>query len=755
MMATENTGTQVAHTDHFMDLEDPRVKYEHSWLHRHCMSPTTHHRRAQKTGRLFSGLIALNVMVLGAAVVSSVILSNGIVPEMHIQIFLTVFMLFSSVWALYHLLYVRKKKYAVILRDHHTGALWLKASLALFGLCSVLLSIFKIGYVILTLNCKLPMNIIFSCVEIVFVSIQTILLWVCCKDCIQVQHNITRYGIMLTLTTNMLLWLLAVIDDSLERDLESLQSNITQECKPKSDALSSLNSTELKKEISACECPTHSLCWTFKKGFVTMYPFNLEYSLICASILYIMWKNVGRKEQPHPKTSLPRFRLRGVVYGPLLGGAALLVGISIFVQYQVQASVGLVPFLSFQVYYGYNLTILPAMIICSVVGILVYSFREKDKKGHGNYGTEGETDIRMGRKYKLKFQVNGAHFQNLGAIIGENRKEESKHTEEPAVYNPYWHELNDTQGQNYRNDSIQWHFDEHNPGQQENNQCSQGQIADNNYSHVEIFHIEQGLGQTVADNDLQQQNKPEHTQTVVDWANPGQCKEEDIKHSDGQMVEHSGEHTGHKYVQRRAAQSHNLTGDISNPHKTHHGSASKNYARSLDVTLLLASAVGQFCISYFSIIAIVVTNAWDSLNALSLSNSLLLVLQCLSQTMFIIEGMQGGHEEQKHLAAQPQETSRRMSMLEIRRASLAYLQDAGRLSVSRRVVKETAMFLILCNIMCWIMGAFGAHPLYMNGLERHFYGSTIWLAILNIGLPLSVFYRMHSVGSLMEVYIHA
>ncbi|OCT60661.1 proton channel OTOP3 [Xenopus laevis] len=742
-MASANKGTQVTHADHSVDLEDPRENYEYSWLHRHCTSPPIHHRRAQKTGRLFSGLIALNLMFMGAALVSSVILSSGAVPERDAQIFLTVFMIFSSVWALYHLLYVRKKKYAVILRDHHTGALWLKASLALFGLCSVLLSTFKIGHIVLLLHCKFPMDIIFSFIEILFVSIQTILLWVCCKDCVQVQHNITRYGIMLTLTTNMLLWLTAVIDDSLERDLESLQSNATQ----------AIKNTE---ENAHCLCPTFSICWTFKKGFVTLYPFNLEYSLICASMLFVMWKNVGRKEEPQAKPPHPRFHLRGVVYGPLLGGAALLVGIIIFVQYQVQASTGLVPSLSFQVYYGYNLTILPAMIICSVVGILVYSLREKDKRSHGNDGKDdGKTDKRRDGKCELKVQEKGEHFQNHSAIIEENSKEEDLHTEEPVVCDQHWHKLDDMGWQNHKNDSIQVHCQEteHNPGQQNNNQCSQGKNENNDYNHVEIYHIELGLGQgEQTDNDLQWK-KSEHI--VVDWAELGQCKEE-LKHSDGHMVEHSGEHTAHMYVQRRAAQAHSLPGDISKFHKTHNGRTSKNYARSLDVTLLLASAVGQFCISYFSIIAILVTNPRDMLNALSLSQSLLMVLQCLFQTMFIIEGIQGRQEEEKQIPQQqPQEHPRRMSLQEIRRASLAYLQDAGRLSVSRRLVKETAMFLILCNIMCWIMGAFGAHPLYMNGLERQFYGSTIWLAILNIGLPLSVFYRMHSVGSLMEVYINA
>lgn len=55
----------------------------------------------------------------------------------------------------------------------------------------------------------------------------------------------------------------------------------------------------------------------------------------------------------------------------------------------------------------------------------------------------------------------------------------------------------------------------------------------------------------------------------------------------------------------------------------------------------------------------------------------------------------------------------------------------------------------------WMMPAFGTHPEFENGLEKDFYGYRTWFTIVNFGLPLGVFYRMHSVGGLVEVYLGA
>lgn len=70
-------------------------------------------------------------------------------------------------------------------------------------------------------------------------------------------------------------------------------------------------------------------------------------------------------------------------------------------------------------------------------------------------------------------------------------------------------------------------------------------------------------------------------------------------------------------------------------------------------------------------------------------------------------------------------------------------------------------FLHLCRHLCslflqlWVIPAFGVHPQFENGLGKQFFGFSAWFVLVNLGQPLSVFYRMHSVGALMELLISA
>lgn len=52
----------------------------------------------------------------------------------------------------------------------------------------------------------------------------------------------------------------------------------------------------------------------------------------------------------------------------------------------------------------------------------------------------------------------------------------------------------------------------------------------------------------------------------------------------------------------------------------------------------------------------------------------------------------------------------------------------------------------------WILPAFGCRPQYDNGLEQETFGFGIWTTVLNFAIPLNLFYRMHSVASLFEVF---
>ncbi|XP_074870843.1 proton channel OTOP3 [Carettochelys insculpta] len=562
-----------------------KIRYEKSWLHRRCSSLLHRDKQARKAGQLFSGLLAMNVVFLGCAFICSMIFNRVAITLRDVRIFLSILKILSLCWVIYYLLWTSRRPQAVLYRDSHAGPVWVQGSLMLFGTCTVLLNVFRIGYDISRKHCKSQLEILFPCIDIVFICIQTYLLWHHCKDCTQVQHNRTRCGLMLTLATDLLLWLLAVTNDSVHREIEvALQ----------------------KSKTLLCLCPNTTACHVFQKGYLLLYPFDPEYCLIGSSMLYVMWKNVGRHIPPHQVIhAKPKFKLHGVLFGLVLGISAMLLGICIFLVYQIQVTSS-APREAFVLYYSYYVVLLPVMSVGAVAGTVIH----------------------------------GLEVRELDTV--------------------------------------------------------------------------------------------------------------------------------------------------------------KNPTRSLDVILLMGAALGQIGVSYFSIVAIVATNPGDLVDRLILTYAISLIIQHITQNVFIIEGIHrqplledpGDSPVQAHTqdsgpcseematsctSQQPtlppgnKETEakegekrddcdpRRVYPLEIsqeiRRVSQAYIHTYGHLNWKRKALKEISIFLILCNIILWIMPTFGMHPTFENGLEKSFYGYSTWFAIVNFGLPLGVFYRMHSVGGLLEVFV--
>uniref|UniRef100_A0A8C9DDL2 Otopetrin 3 n=1 Tax=Prolemur simus TaxID=1328070 RepID=A0A8C9DDL2_PROSS len=530
-----------------------------SWLVWHFSLLLRRDRQAQKAGQLFSGLLALNVVFLGGAFIGSMIINKVAITQDDVSILLAVLKVLSFLWLLYYAAGTTRQPHAVLYRDPHAGPIWVRGSLVLFGSCTVCLNAFRLGYDIMHINCKSQFELVFPVIEMVFISIQTWVLWKHCKDCVQVQTNFTRCGLMLTLATNLLLWVLAVNDDSTHQEIEA--------------ELGDLREKSSGQGNNTCLCLNSTVCEVFQKGYLMLHSFSTEYCLICCAVLFVMWKNMGRRLAHHmgAHPSTPPFHLHGVILGPLLGLLTLVAGVCIFVLFQIKASGPAIAPQYFNLYYAFYVAVLPAMSLACLAGTAIHGLEEREL------------------------------------------------------------------------DTV------------------------------------------------------------------------------------------------------------------------KNPTRSLDVVLLMGAALGQMGISYFSIVAIVATSSYELLNRLILAYSLLLIVQHIAQNLFIIEGL---HRRPLWEAApqgssgkQEAEAPRRGSLLELgqglRRASWAYVHSYSHLNWKRRALKEISFFLILCNITLWMVPAFGIHPEFQNGLEKDFYGYHTWFAIVNFGLPLGVFYRMHSVGSLVEVYLGA
>nr|XP_017501643.2 proton channel OTOP3 isoform X3 [Manis javanica] len=492
----------------------PTLPHQQSWLVRHFALLLRRDRQAQKAGQLFSGLLALNVVFLGSAFICSMIFNNVAITLGDVWILLAVLKALSLLWLLYYTASTTRRPHPVLHQDPHAGPIWVRGSLVLFGSCTICLNIFRVGYDVSHIHCKSKLELIFPVIEIIFIGIQTWVLWKHSKDCVQVQTNFTRCGLMLTLATDLLLWVLAVTNDSMHREIEA--------------ELSALMEKLSGNDTNTCLCLNATVCEVFQKGYLMLYPFSTEYCLICCAMLFVMWKNIEAS-------------------GPAIAH-----------EY-------------FTLYYAFYVAVLPTMSLACLAGTAIHGLEEREL------------------------------------------------------------------------DRL------------------------------------------------------------------------------------------------------------------------KNPTRSLDVVLLMGAALGQMGIAYFSIVAIVATRPHELLNCLILAYSLLLIVQHIAQNLFIVEGL---HRRPLWEAApegpagkREGETPRRGSLLELsqglQRASLAYIHSYSHLNWKRRALKEISLFLILCNITLWMMPAFGIHPEFENGLEKDFYGYRTWFTIVNFGLPLGVFYRMHSVGGLVEVYLGA
>ncbi|XP_028303154.1 proton channel OTOP1 [Gouania willdenowi] len=220
---------------------------------------------------------------------------------------------------------------------------------------------------------------------------------------------------------------------------------------------------------------------------------------------------------------------------------------------------------------------------------------------------------------------------------------------------------------------------------------------------------------------------------------------------------------------------------------------SKNPSRQLDTELLFSSSIGSWFMSWCSVVAVLSTHSRPPYRWTNLIYSLLIVLEKYVQNLFIIESLyrqqENAERENQELPAAPEifsvtsslappyngiinrayETPERVCVaMETEQEESGQMYRCPRKpsevpmgvgtkgeeapNIKRQILKNIAVLLIMCNISLWILPAFGCRPQYDNGLEQETFGFSIWTTVLNFAIPLNLFYRMHSVASLFEVF---
>ncbi|XP_041672721.1 proton channel OTOP2-like isoform X2 [Cheilinus undulatus] len=324
----------------------------------------THHvmeRAHHGGGWLLSGIICINILILGLALVSGSAFNSVAISAVHRQIFLIILLLLTMLWMLFYSAITSRKEQAIEFKDNHAGPVWLRAGLLLFGLLSLLMDIFKIATYVGYLHCDSAVKVAFPVVQAVFLMLQTYFLWAHAKDCVQKHKNFTRCGLTVALSTNLVVWMAAVTEESLHQtEIPDLYVNVSHKM------------YRANYGGKKCKC-SHSACDTFKEAFYFLYPFNIEYCLFASAIVYVMWKNVGRLVEDHCIHHV-KFRPKEVCLGPLVGVILVVAGLVTFILYEVdilkedeeKRNRALL------IHFTMNIVIVSLMCLSTVIGCIIY-----------------------------------------------------------------------------------------------------------------------------------------------------------------------------------------------------------------------------------------------------------------------------------------------------------------------------------------------------------------------------------------------
>ncbi|XP_032780381.2 proton channel OtopLc isoform X1 [Daphnia magna] len=142
----------------------------------------------------------------------------------------------------------------------------------------------------------------------------------------------------------------------------------------------------------------------------------------------------------------------------------------------------------------------------------------------------------------------------------------------------------------------------------------------------------------------------------------------------------------------------------------------------LDAVLLVVAQIGLMAYKLFTVIACCysVKTEDDENSTLVLFSALAALFQAVTQTLFILDA------------------SRRHT----------YTADQQ----SRKPGREVVTFLLMCNFAMWTVNTLEKSRADANPLQLEFFGLWPWIIIMNVSMPLTIFYRFHSTVVLCEIW---
>ncbi|XP_055102296.1 proton channel OTOP1 [Symphalangus syndactylus] len=555
----------------------------------------------QKLAEMLSSQYGLIVFVAGLLLLLAWAVHAAGVSKSDLLCFLTALMLLQLLWMLWYVGRSSAHRRLFRLKDTHAGAGWLRGSITLFAVITIILGCLKIGYFIGFSECLSATEGVFPVTHSMHTLLQVYFLWGHAKDIIQSFKTLERFGVIHSVFTNLLLWANSVLNESKHQLNEHKERLIT---------LGFGNiTTVLDDHTPQCNCTPPTLCTAISHGIYYLYPFNIEYQILASTMLYVLWKNIGRKVDSHQHQKM-QFKSDGVMMGAVLGLTALAATIAVVVVYLIHIGRSKTKSESALImFYLYAITLMMLMGAAALAGIRIYRIDEKSLDESKNPARKLDSDLLVGT-------ASGSWLISWGSILAILCAEDHPHY---TWYNlPY---------------SILV-------------------IVEKYIQNLFIFESIHREPEKLSE-DIQ-------TLRVVTVCNGNTMP-----------------------LASSCLKSGGVAGDVA--------PRGKDMPPAANVNVCMRES-------------------------------------CDKEEEKQEESSWGGSPSPVHLPR--------------------FLQG----NAKRKILRNIAAFLFLCNISLWIPPAFGCRPEYDNGLEEIVFGFEPWIIVVNLAMPFSIFYRMHAAASLFEVY---
>ncbi|XP_061185369.1 proton channel OtopLc-like [Saccostrea echinata] len=187
-------------------------------------------------------------------------------------------------------------------RTYHTGSFYLRLGAVGFGIGSMIQSGLHFGELFdthpdppsypcenIAEGARPILHLIFTFVQLYFVFLNS-------KMCIHRYKTVARFGLMHMVATNVCVWVQNIVQETL-REIRPLYETGAGTNETRDSVVQNHTGYRLG-------CNRNSLMSdVVETSSSYLYPCTIEYSLICAGILYVMWRNIGKGGRTHEEVT--------------------------------------------------------------------------------------------------------------------------------------------------------------------------------------------------------------------------------------------------------------------------------------------------------------------------------------------------------------------------------------------------------------------------------------------------------------------